>query len=175
MLVCLCLLVLGLSSLGFSCPGPVGRTSGVAGWRGNSFIEISDIPSYPDTLPLPGPRNVGFVSGSGLLMTSTGFIVVDGGDYLTTLTAVLYGNETAPEGIEFNVFLILNASFNMTDNNLVGGSNTVGTNQVTQFQGTNILRLKRGDTLSLVINNGNGGLASIKLFAWEISSLKVST
>jgi hypothetical protein len=53
-----------------ACPGPVGPTYGVAGWRGNSFIEISGIPTYPDFAPLPGVRNVGFVDGSGLLLIS---------------------------------------------------------------------------------------------------------
>jgi hypothetical protein len=101
-------------------------------------------------------------------------MVVDGGDYQTTLTTVLYGNESAPAGTEFNVFLVRNNTFDPMDRNLVGSSNTVGTNQVVQFYGSNILRLQRGDMLSLVINDGGGTEASIKMYAWGLTALRVS-
>jgi len=88
-------------------------------------------------------------------------------DWFVTLTVVLYGPESFPGPVEFNVFLILNNTFSQELRNLVGASNTVTTGQVVQFYGSNILRgLTRGTRLSLILNNGSGSEAvSIRMFA----------
>lgn len=148
---------------------------GVSGWSTTdaSYLEVLT-PSYPDTTPVPGIRNRGFVTEHGLLLTDTGFMVTQTGDYLATITAVLYGNETSSPEIEYNVFLIQNNTFSPTTDNLVGASNSVTNNQIVQFQGTNILRnVERGTTLSLVINNGVGTPTVINLFAWGVILLKL--
>jgi hypothetical protein len=152
-----------------TCPPCSPVSYGTAGWSGTGFVEIQDIPSYPDVIPVPESRNRGWVAGSALLLTSKGFIVTETGDYFATLSAVLYGNETAEEKIEYNIFLIRNNNFSSTDVNIAGSSNTVDTNQVVQFDHSNFVRLQRGDEISLVINNGVGRLTSIKMFAWGLT------
>src|SRR5436309_3271085 len=55
---------------------PCTKTSyATAGWSGNSFIEVENIPTYPDVVAVPGTRNRGFVSGSGLLLNPQGLTI----------------------------------------------------------------------------------------------------
>lgn len=151
---------------------------GNVGFRnGSGFVEL-EVPSYPEYLTIAeeAPQNFGFVQGTSLHLVSSGILVLDKGYYDVTLEVVLFGTENVTIGpIEFNIFGVLDGTYDPDDVNVVGSSNTINPGQVLQYQGSNTLYIQRGQTLTLVINNGVGAVsAPVRMFAWGINIVKLS-
>ena len=129
-------------------------------------------PVYPDFVALPGTRTSGLVHGPAFQMTTDGFKANALGIYDVSMSVVLFGNETAPDARELNVFATVNGQFSQFTTNLVGSFNTLGPGAVLTFANNGFVVMQANETLSFVINNGGGNTTTwdARVQAWMIKA-----
>jgi hypothetical protein len=145
-------------------------------------------PSYPAYQPLytaPALRTSGQVAGHDFDLTATGMTIRRSGMYHADALAVLLRSYLdAPEYATFVVSLIVNGQLGVDVVNSTASTNTLwnggpGSNaQVLSFVASNVLHLRAGDTLQLVVSDAGREVGTpaftARLLAWSIALHRIS-